>query len=581
MKNNIFKSLFFLIIGFISGILFLVVFFIILIFSISFNIQSSVLSNNSWLILDFSGNIIEKPVSQPFLYSSSSKREIQLIDYLYAIERAAYDNRISGIIINGDVTYYSKVHTEEINNSLVKYKKSGKDIFAWFSQADITNYLMCITADKIYMPDTDSSNLTISGYTQTIPYLKKTFDNIGLDFNVIHIGNYKGTGENYTRDTISPGLKESYNSMIESLNEVNIDQISKNRNISITDLNSIIKSGKTILMSSDVALNYGFVDGKLNYEELKKSLSKNDDFKSISINEYVDLPVKKVSANKIAIIYAEGMITNYYSSENSLYGDIVGAKSFINDLNEVKNDKKVKAVIIRVNSPGGSALGSELILQTIEELKKSKPVYMSFGPVAASGGYYISCNSDRIFTSPSTLTGSIGVVSILMNHAELNKKLGINFEVIKKNNYDDFLSQFRKPYSEEIEILRNSMLLTYNEFTSHLMNNRSISNQEIPLLAEGRVWTGIQSLNNRLSDQIGGLIDTIDYAVITNKLDNFTIDSYPKPASIISKFFNLFNVQYNIELYDKKNLKNLIQLSTFYKENGYKPAYLMPFIDIP
>lgn len=581
MKNNIFKSLFFLIIGFISGILFLIVFFIILIFFISSSKQSPVLMNNSWLIIDYSGKIVEKPILQSPIYSSSSKKELQLIDYLDAIEKAAFDNRINGIIINGDLTFYSKVHIEEINNSLEKFKKSGKDVIAWFSQANMTNYSMCIMADKIYMPDTNSSSLTITGYSQTIPYLKKTFDNIGLDFNVIHIGNYKGSGENYTRDSISSELKESYNSMIESLNELNIKEICKNRNIKINDLKSIIKSGQTILMSPDIALNYKFIDEKLNYEELKKFLSKNDDFNSISITEYVDITEKKNSTNKIAIIYAEGMITNYFSNENGFYEDIIGAKSLISDLNQVKKDKKVKAVVIRVNSPGGSALGSELILQAIKELKKSKPVYISFGPIAASGGYYISSDSDRIFTSPSTLTGSIGVVSILMNHAELNKKLGINYEVIKKNNYDDFLSQVRKPSLEEIEMLKKSMLLTYNEFTSHVMNNRKISNQDISMIAEGRIWTGIQSIDKKLSDQIGGINDAIEYAAITNKLENYTIESYPKPAGFFNKFFSLFNIRYNIEIYDNKSLRNFIQLSTFYKENGNKPAYLLPFIDIP
>lgn len=581
MKNNIFKTLFLLIAGFISGIIFFITFIIfLLLFTFSFNKQPVPKISNSWLLLDYSGKISEKPVAKgPFSFTLSNKN-LYLLDYLNAIENAAYDDRIKGIIINGDLTNYSKVHIEEINNSLMKFKRSGKDIIAWFSQADINNYILCTSADKIYMPDTDSADLTLKGYSQEIPYLKKGLDKLGLDFNVIHIGNYKGTGENLILDSMSNELKESYTSIIKNLNKTNFEQISKARNIEISKLESLVNSGATILMNPDTALKYGFLDNKLSYEELVDSISKNKDFQSISIYNYNELQRKKESKNKIALICADGMITNFYSTSN-INQDTIGAKSFIRDLNKFKKAKNVKAVIIRVNSPGGSALASELISQAITDLKKIKPVYVSFGTVAASGGYYISCNADRIFTSPSTITGSIGVVSILMNFEEIYKKYGINYEIIKEYKYDDFLSSARKPFPEELEILKNSMLLTYNEFTDLVMKNRKINNNDISKIAEGRVWTGMQSLDKKLTDQTGGIIDTIEYAAITNKLDSYLVVSYPKPEDFFSRISKMSNIKYNIELLNNKYLKNIIQLSLFCKDNNNKPAYLFPFFDIP
>ncbi len=584
MKNNNFKSLFFLIIGFIAGITFFIVLIVFLIlFTFSLGNKTPTLINDSWLVLDYSGEISEKPVSKNFTFLSKSGNKIQLLNYLNAIENAALDNRITGIIINGDLTYYSKVHIEEINAALEKFKKSGKNVFAWFSQGNINNYLMCTSADKIYMPDTNSANLTIAGYSQKIPYFKKGFDNLGIGFNVIHIGDFKGTGENFVRDSMSTELKESYSNLIENLNYLSFKQISKSRNIDFNKLKNLINSGNTILMNPDTALNNKFIDAKIKYNELIDSLKTKNQLKTVSIYNYANIieEEKKESKNKIAIVYAEGMITNYFSSSNNYSQDTIGAKSLIKDLITIKNKKNIKAVIIRINSPGGSALGSELILQTINDLKKIKPVYISFGPVAASGGYYISCKSDRIFSSPSTITGSIGVVSVLMNYEELSKKLGINYEILKENTFDDFLTPVRKPSIQEIEILKKSMLLIYNEFIDHVMENRKIDNQEISKLAEGRIWTGKQAIEKNLSDQIGGIMDTINYTAITNKLDTYSIVSYPKAEDFLSKLSKMSNIQSKLEFNNNIYLKKIIDLHSFYKKNGNNPAFLMPFYEIP
>lgn len=577
-KNGFLKNLMFFLAGMFSSI-FLFVFFVI--FLVGFIAQSNVpiINNNSYIIFDFSGEIVEHPVGSDLSFFNSKPTKLELIDILRAIENASYDSRISGIIINGDLTNFSKSHIEEITRELDKFKESGKDVIAWFSDADNNSYDIALSASKIYMPDADSASLTLKGYYQTLPYLKDAFDKIGLEFNVIHIGSFKGTGENFVRNNISNELASSYLNILKNINQLSIERISKRRGISIATLKELYATGKTILMTPKDALSYKLIDGVKSYEDIFDELSKYKTIHRVSVVDYINFlkKQKRVAKDKIAILYIEGTITNYYNSDDNFSGSVVGAKSIISDINRIKNDETVKAVILRINSPGGSALASELILQELIKLKKEKPLYVSFGPIAASGGYYISCAGDKIFTTNSTITGSIGVVSIFLNHKRLNEKIGVNFATIKENKMDDFLTSVREPSQEEIMILKNSMFKIYEEFTSHVVKERNIPKSKIPYIAEGRVWTGSQSNQIKLTDEIGGLRDTIEYAIKNNKISSFMIDSYPKPLTFFEKVSNLVESKSKIDILERLfSRKELIKMLKFYKNNGAKPAYILP-----
>ncbi len=578
IKMNKSRSCLFIFIGFCIGIVATVVLLVFLIlFIINITSTPGIARNNSWLVLNFSGSITEKPISKVPTFLGGNFRQMELIDYLLAIDNAGYDEKISGIIIDGDVNFHSRVHMEEIGSSLERFKKSGKKVIAWLSNGDNSNYYLCTYADEIYMPDTESASLSINGYAYSIPYYKNLFDKVGLDFNVIHIGSYKGTGENYVQNEMSDELRESYNTLLGGIYKEFINHISKKRKIDLKKLELLLSSGKTIMMTPDEAKGYGFIDDKKSYSELMQYLNKYNS-KPISIFEYAySINSPALSYNKIAIVYAEGIISNYYSGTSRFYGDIIGEKTFINDLKEIKDNKSIKAVIIRVNSPGGSALASELILQAINGLKKEKPVYFSFGPIAASGGYYISCDADRIFVNPSTITGSIGVVSILMNYEKLSEKIGINMEIIKKHQYDDFLNPNRKPTGKEIQMLRNSMGKIYKEFTGHVISGRNIDKNKISKIADGRVWTGNQAISNNLADEIGGLFDVIEYAQKKNNLKNCTIVSYPVPPSFVEKLSEYNQISIEEKLLKQANFKELLSLYLFYSENGIKPATLLPY----
>ena len=532
---------------------------------------------NSYLILDFGGDIKEKPISEyNYLLSGNRAKEMELIKYLKSIEYATYDNNIDGIIINGDFTYYSRAYVEEIREVINRFKKSGKPVYAWLSSGSNTNYSLCLSADKIYMPNTESASLSLKGYSTSIPYIKKGLSQLGVETEVIHIGDYKGSYENYSKENMSLELKNSYLSIFESLHNEFLSSISNYRNIDIENLKFIFSENKTLMMSPNVAKELGFIDDFYSYDELKRTTSQT--FNEVSIYNYSMNLKKKMTNNKIAVIYAEGTISNYFTSSDRMFGDIIGAKSIIRDINTIKKDKNVKSVILRVNSPGGSALASELILRELIELKKHKPLYISFGPIAASGGYYISALGDRIFNSPSTITGSIGVVSVLFNHKELSDKLGINFETIKKYEYDDIFTSTRKAYQYEIDIMRKSMIGIYDEFTDHVSEGRNIDKKELEKIAQGRIWSGIQAVENKLSDEIGGLINTIEYAVTTNNIKSYTIDSYPKAPGFWSSIQNpnTFYKDTFIDIFTDFN--KIKELLLYYRENKNNPGCYEPYI---
>ena len=582
-KNSSFLKSFILIFsGIILGGLICVFGVFILVLSVS--ATPVAVKDNSWLVLDFAGEIKEKPLPEIPSIFDIKQRHIELLKYLKAIEYASYDKRIVGILINGDLTFYGKAHTEEIINQLKKFKERGKKIKAWFSYAENKNYYLCSVADTIYMPDTKSASLTLKGYYLTQPYLKDGLDKVGVEFDVIHIGNYKGTGENLTRNSMSNDLKSSYMNFLDSIYDISINDIAKERKIDINKLENLLASGKAIMLTPDQALELKLIDKKSTYEELKNEISFNS-FESVSIYNYSSLLEKKVRDNKIAIIYAEGTIYNYFSGEDSFNGEIVGAKSFIEDIEKIKKDNTIKAVILRVNSPGGSALASELMFQSIMSLRKFKPVYVSMGAIAASGGYYISSAGEKIFVDPSTLTGSIGVVSVLMNHKALTDKIGVNFETIKKHKYDDLFTTTRKTSDDEKEIMRSSMLNIYEEFTGHVKKERKITDAEISSLAEGRIWTGEQAVKNKLADYIGGLEDTIQFAIKTNNIKNYTIESFPKPKSFFDALTDGNNVKASnliLKEYAKdENVKQLIDLYFYTLDSKNQSSLIIPFYNLP
>lgn len=544
----------------------------------------------SYLVLDYASPISEKPLPD-FTFAGSSGQQLELLDYVNAIKNAGTDPKIKGIIINGDFTFYGSEHTYELREAVRNFKTSGKEVIAWFSRGGNSNYFFCSIANKIYMPPTNSSSLTMTGYSITQSYYKGLFEKLGVSFNVIHIGDYKGAGENFTRQNMSDELKYSYINLMDDFYYQRLQDIAKERNIDPKKLDKHLAEGSTIFLLPGQAEKLGLIDGTHTYESLLESLKDGQKkLETIGIAEYCKLTKNKTPGHmvkgkdKLAIIYAEGSIFDYNSSSGGLRGAVVGAKSFLKDIEAVKKDADIKAVIIRVNSPGGSALASELMLRGLFELGKVKPVYISMGPIAASGGYYISLGGSKIFATPYTLTGSIGVVSMIPNLKKLTDNAGVNFETVKKHSYDDMLSPFKESSEQELALLHKSMTAIYTEFTSHVIKERNIPEDKIPLIAEGRIWSGKQSIEQGLSDEIKTLSQVVDYAVQENNLPaGYITVSYPRAQTFFEMLTSGSSVSNRVvteltELFlDSYKTQQTLSLMEFYKEYKSHPVLLFPY----
>lgn len=567
--KNFFKSFFI----FFSGMMFsgFLLFFIVISFALTFQPQSNTdLQKDSFLVLDYAGNIIEKPQEVSLLIPNS---KIRLKDITNAIDKARFDNKIKFILIDGDLTKYPMNYVYEIEQKLQLFKKSGKKVYAWFSNSGGSAYTLCSSANKIAMPNTNAASLNIGGYSITVPYSKDLFDKAGITFNVIHMGDFKGSGENYTRNTISEQLETQYRLVFDDIYNSKIEMIAKNRNLDIAALDSLIAANKTRFMIPDEAINYGLVDCKMSREEFISEISDGKKLNEISLESYIPLLTDNaISSNKIAVVYVDGQIINGESAENYNGESFIGEKSFTKDIEKIKNDTNIRGVILRINSPGGSALASEIMYQKLMELKKHKPIYVSMGAYAASGGYYLSLPANKIFASPFSITGSVGVVSMFMNIEKLSGKLGVNFNTIKKYSMDDIFSFAREPNTDELELIKRSSKMIYDEFTSHVIENREIDSTIIPQVAEGRIWSGNQAVKDiNFADEIGSLDNAIETMINHLKISDVKIEEYPRPADVFEKLKSLINTSVS-----KKSILEQLGINKFYYENMNRPLLYTP-----
>ncbi len=567
--KNFFKSFFI----FFSGMMFsgFLLFFIVISFALTFQPQSNTdLQKDSFLVLDYAGNIIEKPQEVSLLIPNS---KIRLKDITNAIDKARFDNKIKFILIDGDLTKYPMNYVYEIEQKLQLFKKSGKKVYAWFSNSGGSAYTLCSSANKIAMPNTNAASLNIGGYSMTVPYSKNLFDKAGITFNVIHMGDFKGSGENYTRNTISEQLETQYRLVFDDIYNSKIEMIAKNRNLDIAVLDSLIAANKTRFMIPDEAINYGLVDCKMSREEFISEISAGKKLNEISLESYIPLLTDNaISSNKIAVVYVDGQIINGESAENYNGESFIGEKSFTKDIEKIKNDTNIRGVILRINSPGGSALASEIMYQKLMELKKHKPIYVSMGAYAASGGYYLSLPANKIFASPFSITGSVGVVSMFMNIEKLSGKLGVNFNTIKKYSMDDIFSFAKEPNTDELELIKRSSKMIYDEFTSHVIENREIDSTIIPQVAEGRIWSGNQAVKNiNFADEIGSLDNAIETMINHLKISDVKIEEYPRPADVFEKLKSLINTSVS-----KKSILEQLGINKFYYENMNRPLLYTP-----
>lgn len=452
-----------------------------------------------------------------------------LIDVLNAIKAAKTDDKIKGISILNNFSNLGLAQSKAVRNQLADFKKSGKFVVAYSNFLTQKDYYLNSVADTIYLNPV--GELDFKGLASEIIYMKELQEKTGVKMEVIRHGKYKSAVEPFLAQEMSEANREQMTVLLNSIWNTVVTDIAESRKISVDSLNSIANSLGA--RTPELALAKNMVDRVAYEDEYHNSIKKRlavelkEDYNKVSILDYAkNIATTAFDFDKkdiIAVIYAQGEIQGGEGDVN-----IIGEGSIKRSLEEARNNDDVKAIVLRVDSPGGSALTSELIWREIEITKKVKPVVVSMGNVAASGGYYISCNADKIFAEPSTITGSIGVFGMLPNMNQLAKNIGINAEQVKTHNNASGYSVF-EPIEENFKhFTLESIENIYDVFLKRVAEGRKMTKEQVDAIAQGRVWTGTDALQNGLVDELGGLDDAIAYAAKLVKTDSYRTENYPE-----------------------------------------------------
>ena len=524
-----------------------VVFTIIGIMSIAGMVASSSgsetkVNDNSVFILNLSGSVEER--SQPNPLSQLMGDDFGtygLDDILSSIKKAKDNEKIKGICLNAGAFSCSPASLEEIRNALVDFKESGKFIVAYGGNYLQNTYYLASVADKVAI--NPQGSLGWHGLATQTYFLKDLYDKIGIEMQVFRVGTYKSAVEPYIATQMSDANREQTQAFVNSIWGQMVADVAESRNIPADSLNALADRNMDLqptetYIATGLADTLMYQDEMLAYLKQLTDTEEDDALNKLYLDDMVNVQrnvPKDKSGNILAVYYAAGTIG---SSELPTDEGIDPGK-VTKDLRKLREDESVKAVVLRVNSPGGSAFGSEEIWREVTLLKEKKPVIVSMGDYAASGGYYISCAADWIVAQPTTLTGSIGIFGRVPNAGKLlNDKLGIHFDGVKTNKLAD-LGDITRPFNEEEKALMQNMVNKgYELFTQRCADGRKMPIDEIKKIAEGRVWTGEMAKDLKLVDELGGIDRAIAVAAERAEIEDYTVMSYPKQEDFISSLMS-------------------------------------------
>ena len=522
------------------------------------------IKDTSVLEITFNDTLLESDMdNEVSIFSISEVENIYLIDILESIKKAKEDDNIKGISLKIESFQGGLAQAEEIRNALKDFKKSGKFIYAYSNNASQTSYYLSSVADKIYQ--NPLGGVLLQGMSSEVMFFKNAGDKYGIDFQIIRYGDYKSAVEPFFRTDLSDANKLQLNVLLQDIWGNISKEISTERKLAIQDFNTVVDSLYAYIPEIGQKNKiYDQIIHEAEYEDILfkklglKSSDKKTNFEilekhTININDYFESFSSDEKNDKVAILYASGEIT-----EGDGF-DGIQSKTYVKAIREIEKNKKVKALVIRVNSPGGSANASEEILFELSRLKTKMPIVVSFGDVAASGGYYIAQNSDKIFAQNNTITGSIGVFGMIPNAQKLANNIGITTDGVKTNANSDQLKSIFKPISTDTEkLMTKSVAMIYQKFVNHVARNRKMNFDQVDKLGGGRVWSGIAAKQNNLVDEIGGLNDAINYAAKLAKLDSYSPIAYPKRKDSFEELID--NLQSNSI---KNNIKKEIGTETY------------------
>ena len=498
--------------------------------------MSSPIEKKSVLRITLKGSITERageenPLSK---LGGETTQQIALDQALQALEKAAKNDKIEGIYMEGGILSAYPAEVQELRQALLKFKKSGKWIIAYADTYSRSAYYLCSVADKVYL--NPIGMLDWSGLSSNPMFFTGLMKKLGIKMQVFKVGTYKSAVEPYIAEQMSDANREQVSSYQQSIWNNMLKDVAKSRKTTAEALNSLADS-LTILSGPEASVKGGLVDKLCYQDEVKKILknkAKMEEDESLRFVSISDVALSEELNDKvddeIAVYYAYGEIkediTGGFAQESA-----ITSKQMTKDLQELREDDDVKAVVLRVNSPGGSAYASEQIWREVQLLSKEKPVIVSMGALAASGGYYISCGANKIFAEPTTLTGSIGIFGMIPDATELlTDKLGLSFDVVKTNAHSDFGAMGRPLNESECRLMQAYINQGYELFTGRVAQGRNMSQDSVKAVAEGRVWTGEQAMKIGLVDKLGNLNDAIAAAAKAAKIEKYSVGRYPEPA---------------------------------------------------
>ncbi|MCL6295221.1 signal peptide peptidase SppA [Jejuia spongiicola] len=527
-------------------------------------------------IKDYAG----KTVFKQYNFLNENKKD-GLFNIIDAIKYAATDDKIKGISIDNNFIQAGFSQTKAIRDALLEFKKSDKFIVAYADVYSQKDYYLSSVADTIYMNPVGM--MEFNGLSTERLYYKDFQEKSGIKMEVIRLGKYKSAVEPFLENEMSDNNREQIEVYLNGIWSEVKKEISVSRNVSVDRLNTIADS--LLSRTANLAKSSKLIDRVAYHDEYESGLrhainiEASKEIKTISIKDYAihtaNQIMKKTSSNKVAVIYAEGEIIYGEGDE-----DRVGQGAMNRSLKKAREDDKIKAVVIRINSPGGSALASELIWREIELTKKVKPVIVSMGDLAASGGYYIACNADKIIAEPTTITGSIGVFGMLPNVKGLADKWGINAEQVTTNKNSISYSFFEPMNEEQEAFIKEGINDIYELFTNRVADGRGMTQDDVKAIAQGRVWTGVDALSNGLIDELGGLELALKYAAEAAEIEDYKIKEFPvfeKDLDKVLQSFGLAKAKEDIlkEELGEANYKVLKEIKSMSEQKGVQ--LLFPF----
>ena len=458
---------------------------------------------------------------------------VGLWDAIQAIDAAAADPGIKYILLRADGASAGISDLEELRSALTEFRRSGKAVVAYTENPSNGSYYLASAADKIYMTSYHGGMVQMTGLAGRMIFLKDVLDKVGVNYQLIRHGKYKSAGEMYIKNAPSEENREQNQVMVNSLWNTVSCQIAESRGIPVEDINALIDDLK--LNFPEDMLREGLVDELLDHEGLVNKLcglAMVEDVKDLHLVPFADYVSAKVlnygGKENVAILFADGEI-----ADGSGYQGVTSDR-FVKEIDKLRKDNTVKAVVLRVNSPGGSVVASEKIRTALGLLKAEKPVVASYGNYAASGGYWISAGAQKIYSDATCLTGSIGVFSLIPEFSGTTKKLGVNVVTVGSNKHSDMFSLMRPFDAEETAYLQSYVEDIYGQFVGLVAEGRSLEPVKVDEMAQGRVWVGADALGLGLVDEIGGLREAVAYAAslagYVNKSD-YKVVGYPKPLS--------------------------------------------------